>query len=94
MGKKNKAASKKGSKTKKTRKALLIVDGGKIIRTNTVCPRCGPGFYMAAHYDRRTCGNCSYTQFLDKEGNVRGGTSGGRTRQRRPRRSTTASRKV
>ncbi|MBD3187147.1 30S ribosomal protein S27ae [Candidatus Bathyarchaeota archaeon] len=90
MGKKRRPAPRK-EKVKKKKKAqrkpiLSVGEDGTIVRSNVQCPRCGPGFYMAQHYDRRTCGNCSFTQFLTKDGNVRSRGSR-RTRQRRPRRS-------
>jgi ubiquitin-small subunit ribosomal protein S27Ae len=59
-------------KKKKVIKKLYEVSGGKISRLKPECPRCGNGFYMALHYNRRTCGQCSFTQFTDKDGNVRG----------------------
>ncbi|HME55187.1 MAG TPA: 30S ribosomal protein S27ae [Candidatus Lokiarchaeia archaeon] len=57
---------------KKVTKKLYEVSNGKISRLRPECPRCGNGFYMAVHYNRRTCGQCSFTQFTDKDGNVRG----------------------
>ena len=26
------------------------------------CPRCGPGYYLADHADRRHCGACGYAE--------------------------------
>ncbi|MHA1791553.1 MAG: 30S ribosomal protein S27ae [Promethearchaeota archaeon] len=90
MAKKRKTTSNKEKKSKVKKqqkyKPLLVVQDGKVTSTNPVCPRCGPGYYMAIHYDRRTCGNCKYTQFLDKDGNVRVGPSGRRSRNRPTRR--------
>ncbi|NMC08061.1 MAG: 30S ribosomal protein S27ae [Candidatus Lokiarchaeota archaeon] len=63
------AAKKKG---KAPPKKLYAVQGGKLSRTKTECPKCGTGYFMAVHYNRRTCGKCYYTQFTDKDGNVRG----------------------
>ncbi len=59
-------------KAKAPPKKLYAVQGNKITRTKTECPKCGTGYFMAVHYNRRTCGKCSYTQFTDKDGNVRG----------------------
>ena len=28
-----------------------------------VCPKCGPGVFMATHKDRVACGCCGYTEF-------------------------------
>jgi small subunit ribosomal protein S27Ae len=44
-------------------KYYKITDDGKLIRLNSFCPRCGPGFFMAQNYDRFTCGACGYTEF-------------------------------
>ncbi len=30
---------------------------------NLVCPKCGPGTFMANHKNRWSCGRCGYTQF-------------------------------
>jgi len=54
-------------KHKKVKLAVLKyykVDGnGKITRLRQVCPNpeCGPGVFMAAHFDRRYCGKCGLT---------------------------------
>ena len=42
---------------------LYKVSGNKVDRVNKTCPKCGPGFFLAAHKDRETCGHCDYTQF-------------------------------
>lgn len=26
------------------------------------CPKCGPGYRLAEHKDRRTCGKCAFTE--------------------------------
>ena len=71
-GGKGGAAAPARKQKKKVSKKLYEVSGGKISRLRPECPRCGKGFYMAVHYNRRTCGQCSFTQFTDKDGNVRG----------------------
>ena len=43
------------------------VDGDKIVRTRPVCPKCGPGVFMATHKDRVSCGRCGYTEFSRKD---------------------------
>ncbi len=64
----------KAEKPKKVskKKAKYSLSGKKVVRPGVECPRCGPGYFMASHYNRRTCGHCSYTQFVDRDGNVRG----------------------
>ncbi len=34
---------------------------GKVERLRKQCPQCGPGTFMAAHYDRVYCGKCGTT---------------------------------
>lgn len=43
------------------------VEGDKVVRNKPVCPKCGPGVFMATHKDRKACGNCGYTEFNAKE---------------------------
>ncbi|HHF55692.1 MAG TPA: 30S ribosomal protein S27ae [Thermoplasmatales archaeon] len=43
------------------------VADGKIVRKRKECPKCGPGVFMAEHKDRRSCGNCGYTEFKKGE---------------------------
>ena len=31
------------------------------------CPRCGPGYFMAEHANRKTCGKCHYTEIFAKK---------------------------
>lgn len=42
------------------------ISGTSVARANESCPRCGPGHFMAAHKDRKTCGKCHYTVFTKK----------------------------
>lgn len=39
------------------------VNGDTLERTKPVCPKCGPGTFMAVHKDRVSCGRCGYTEF-------------------------------
>jgi len=41
--------------------------GESISRKNKSCPKCGPGYFLAQHKDRITCGNCHYTEFSRKK---------------------------
>jgi len=44
------------------------VDGnGKITRLRRVCPSCGPGVFMASHFDRQYCGKCGLTYMFDEK---------------------------
>jgi len=63
------------------------IEGDKLVRTHRVCPKCGPGFFLANHYDRWSCGKCGYTTFKRK--GKKGATSGPPgTRRRSPRKRT------
>ena len=68
MGKKKKSGPKKGKKKpRKTQPSKkwekYEVKDGKIVKKGKVCPKCGPGVFMAEHKDRWTCGKCHYTEF-------------------------------
>jgi small subunit ribosomal protein S27Ae len=56
-----KAAAKPKNAIKKSN--ACKVEGDKAVRTKPVCPKCGPGVFMATHKDRKACGNCGYTEF-------------------------------
>ncbi len=40
---------------------------GNLTRKKRFCPKCGPGYFMADHKNRITCGKCSYVEFKGKE---------------------------
>ncbi len=49
-----------------TRKGLwshYSLKGNKLDKSLNFCPRCGPGYFMADHGNRFTCGKCGYTKF-------------------------------
>lgn len=46
-----------------TKREIYRVEDGKVTRTRTPCPRCGPGVFLAEHDDRVACGRCGYTEF-------------------------------
>jgi len=43
------------------------IEGNKLVRLNPFCERCGPGYFMADHGDRYTCGHCGLTKYKRKE---------------------------
>lgn len=45
---------------------LYKIEGNKLIRTHRTCPKCGPSYFLADHYDRWSCGKCGYTIFKRK----------------------------
>lgn len=44
------------------RKDNYKVEGSTAKALNKSCPKCGPGFLLANHKDRNTCGKCGYTE--------------------------------
>ncbi|MCL1979125.1 MAG: 30S ribosomal protein S27ae [Methanomassiliicoccaceae archaeon] len=50
-----------------SKKDAYKVNGNKVERTKPMCPKCGPGIFMAVHKDRVSCGKCGYTEFSKKE---------------------------
>jgi small subunit ribosomal protein S27Ae len=41
---------------------LYQIEGDKLVRLRKVCPKCGPGVFMADHKDRHSCGTCGYLE--------------------------------
>jgi len=37
--------------------------GDKLERKNKFCVKCGPGYFLAQHTNRLTCGKCNYVEF-------------------------------
>ena len=61
-----KAEKPKREKKKKQEKgvhAMYKIEGEKVSRTRPTCERCGPGYFMADHKDRYTCGHCGFTRY-------------------------------
>jgi ubiquitin-small subunit ribosomal protein S27Ae len=56
-------AEKKAKKEEKGIYAMYKVEGDKVSKTRPVCERCGPGYFMADHHDRYTCGHCGFTRY-------------------------------
>jgi small subunit ribosomal protein S27Ae len=61
----DKAAAPKAGKKKSGKgiSALYKVEGEKVTRVRPICERCGPGYFMADHNDRFTCGHCGFTRY-------------------------------
>jgi small subunit ribosomal protein S27Ae len=62
---KTKAVKKK--KKEKGIHALYKVETDKATRLRPTCERCGPGYFMANHHDRFTCGHCGFTRYKQSE---------------------------
>ena len=61
-----KAAAPKQEKKKKEEKgihSIYKVEGDKVTRLRPTCERCGPGYFMADHNERYTCGHCGFTRY-------------------------------
>ncbi len=56
----------KKHKEEKGVKAMYKVEGEKLSRARPTCERCGPGYFMADHHSRYTCGHCGLTRFKQK----------------------------
>lgn len=46
--------------------AMYKVEGDKVARARPTCERCGPGYFMADHHNRYTCGHCGFTRYKQK----------------------------
>ncbi|MGB9740410.1 MAG: 30S ribosomal protein S27ae [Candidatus Bathyarchaeia archaeon] len=73
---KNEEAKKeeKTGKTQKTEKkkrkglfSIYKIEKDKVVRLRPTCERCGPGYFMADHGDRYTCGRCGFTRYKPPE---------------------------
>jgi len=56
----------KPEKKKKEEKGvfkLYKVENDKVTRLRPTCERCGPGYFMADHGNRYTCGHCGFTKY-------------------------------
>ncbi len=58
---KAKPAAAAAKKKKPGSKRWTMYADGKV--KNRECPKCGAGYYLAEHKNRRSCGKCSYTEF-------------------------------
>jgi ubiquitin-small subunit ribosomal protein S27Ae len=64
-----KPADKAKPKSKKQEKgihAMYKVEGDKVNKARPTCERCGPGYFMADHHNRYTCGHCGFTRYKQK----------------------------
>jgi len=67
----NEAKEKKDAKAGRKDKGgytLYKIENGKVESLRPVCERCGPGYFMADHGDRFTCGHCGFTRYKPVEG--------------------------
>jgi small subunit ribosomal protein S27Ae len=57
---------RKEKKSTKVPSYYKISTEGTLQRKLKSCPRCGPGTFLAEHYDRFSCGKCGYAEFRKK----------------------------
>ncbi|NWG11435.1 30S ribosomal protein S27ae [Candidatus Bathyarchaeota archaeon] len=64
------AKAEKPQKKKKEEKgifSLYKIESDKVTRLRPTCERCGPGYFMANHGNRYTCGHCGFTRYKPAE---------------------------
>jgi small subunit ribosomal protein S27Ae len=65
--------AEKAPKPQKKRKegkkifTLYKIEGEKAARLRPTCERCGPGYFMADHGNRYSCGHCGFTRYKPAE---------------------------
>jgi small subunit ribosomal protein S27Ae len=68
--KKTEKTEEKKAKKKKKRKGVFSyykLDEKGLKRVLPLCERCGPGYFMADHGNRYTCGHCGFTRYKQAE---------------------------
>ena len=62
-------APKPEKKKKKEKRihTLYKLENDKVQRLRPLCERCGPGYFMADHGNRYTCGHCGFTRYKPAE---------------------------
>lgn len=59
----SKPQAKKEKKPKSKKASVYDVSDDSSKRKNKVCPKCGPGVFMAKHDKRSHCGKCGFTEW-------------------------------
>ena len=70
--KKEKKSQKERPKSKKKHTKiqawkLYKIEGGKAVRKNEPCPRCGAGTFLASYKNRTYCGKCGWSKIKQDE---------------------------
>jgi small subunit ribosomal protein S27Ae len=60
---KEKGKTEKRKKEEKGIFSLYRIENNQVVRLRPICERCGPGYFMADHGDRYTCGHCGFTRY-------------------------------
>jgi len=68
LGEEKEKEKGKGKIERKKRKekgiySLYKIENNQIARLRPACERCGPGYFMADHGDRYSCGHCGFTRY-------------------------------
>ncbi|UCG36877.1 MAG: 30S ribosomal protein S27ae [Candidatus Bathyarchaeota archaeon] len=63
----SKTEKKKKVKASKKIFTFYKMEQKGITRLRPFCERCGPGYFMANHTDRYTCGHCGFTRYKQVE---------------------------
>lgn len=60
---------RKAKKKKKEKGAFghYKIEGETLTRLRPFCERCGPGYFMADHGTRFTCGHCGFTRYKQNQ---------------------------
>jgi small subunit ribosomal protein S27Ae len=61
--KKEKGKTEKRKKEEKGIFSLYKIENNQVVRLRPTCERCGPGYFMADHGNRYTCGHCGFTRY-------------------------------
>jgi small subunit ribosomal protein S27Ae len=61
------AGEKKAKKKRSGISSYYKIEEGRLKRLRPNCERCGPGYFMADHGDRYTCGHCGLTRYKQQE---------------------------
>lgn len=70
--KKEKKSQKERPKSKKKHAKVKVwklykIEGGKAVRKNEPCPRCGSGTFLATYKNRTYCGKCGWSKIKEGE---------------------------
>lgn len=58
-----KGKTEKRKKDEKGIFSLYKIENNRVVRLRPTCERCGPGYFMADHGNRYTCGHCGFTRY-------------------------------
>ncbi len=58
-----KDVKQKAKKAEKKSNEFYKIEGKEVKRLRPSCERCGPGYFMADHGNRYTCGHCGLTRY-------------------------------